>query len=85
MAQLSPSLLTIKVNLKEMTKYVVADKLFGKAIEDYGEKSSRNVLKIKEFDKGDEIIVSANIARKFERKLWTNVAWTNVILIVRIS
>ena len=53
---------TMKVNLKEMTRHIVADKLFGKVIENYGEKSSRNVLDVK------ECIVSANIARKLERK-----------------
>ena len=38
----------MKVNLKEMTRHLVADKFFGKAIEDYGKKSSRNVLDVKE-------------------------------------
>ena len=38
----------MKVNLKEITRHVVADKLFEKAIEDYGEKSSRNMLDVKE-------------------------------------
>ena len=55
---------TKKPNLKDMTKHVVADKAFGKVIEDYGEKSSRNVLVVKEFDKRAEVIVSANIAKR---------------------
>ena len=59
---------TKKPNLKDMTKHVVADKVFGKAIEDYGEKSCRNVLVVKEFDKRAEIIVSTNIAKKLEKK-----------------
>ena len=57
-----------KVSLKEMTRQVIADKMFGKAIEDYGEKSKRNVLVVTEFDNRTDVIVSANIARKLENK-----------------
>ena len=59
---------TKKFNLKDMTKHVIADKIFAKAIEDYGEKSGRNVLVVTEFDKRAEVIVSTKIARKLERK-----------------
>ena len=54
--------------MKDMTKHVIADKIFGKAIEDYGERSCRNVLVVTEFDKRAEVIVSSKIARKLERK-----------------
>ena len=38
------------VTLKEKTSEVIADKDFGKAIQDYGEKSRRNVLVVTEFE-----------------------------------
>ena len=59
---------TKMVTLKEKTSEVIADKVFGKAIEDYGEKSKRNVLVVTEFENRAEVIVSTNIARKLEKR-----------------
>ena len=56
------------VTLKEKTSEVIADKVFGKAIEDYGEKSRRNVLVVTKFENRAEVIVSTNIARKLEKR-----------------
>ena len=56
------------VTLKEKTSEVIADKVFGKAIEDYGEKSRKNVLVVTEFKNRAEVIVSTNIARKLEKR-----------------
>ena len=59
---------TEMVTLKEKTNKVIADKVFGKAIIDYGERSRRNVLVVTEFENRAEIIVSNNIAKKLEKK-----------------
>ena len=56
-----------KVNLKEMTSRVIADKVFAKAVEDYGENTKRNVLVVTEFDNKSEIIVSNKVAKKLGR------------------
>ena len=56
------------VTLKEKTSEVIADKVFGKAIEDYGEKLRRNVLVVTKFENRAEVIVSTNIARKLEKR-----------------
>ena len=53
---------------KEMIKQVVVEKIFDKAIEDFGEKNKRNILVVKEFDGRAEVICSSSIARKLEKR-----------------
>ena len=60
--------MSAKKSLKEKTNEVIADRMFGKAIADYGETSKRKVLVVTEFDNRAEIVVSSKIARKLEQK-----------------
>ena len=60
--------MSAKKSLKEKTNEVIADRMFGKAIADYGETSKRKVLVVTEFDNRAEIVVSSKIAKKLEKR-----------------
>ena len=57
-----------KLSAKEMTKQVIGDKMFTKAMEEYGEKNQRNLLVVKEFDGKAEVVCSSKIARKLKQR-----------------
>ena len=52
-----------KASPKESTNKIIADKMLGKAIEEYVEKSKRTVLVVTEFDQRAEVIVSSRIKK----------------------
>ena len=51
-----------------MLNQVNAEKIFEKAIEDYGEQHKRNILVVKEFNGAAEVICSSSISRKLEKR-----------------
>ena len=57
-----------KLSAKEMTKQVIGDKMFTKAMEEYGEKNQHKLLVVKEFDGKAEVVCSSKIARKLKQR-----------------